>query len=53
MADYKTMYSKLVGSVSDAVHILIQGQLEAEEIYIKAGNTNLSFLDAEQKEDED
>ena len=51
MADYKTMYLKLVGSVSDAVHILINAQLEAEEIYIKAGNTNLSFLDAEREDD--
>ena len=52
MADYKTMYLGLTRSVSDAIHLLINAQLEAEAIYIKAGNTNLSFLENKLEEDE-
>ena len=34
MPDYKTMYYKLFNSVTDAVEILKQAQLDVEEIYI-------------------
>lgn len=36
MPDYKTMYYKLFNAVTDAVEILQQAQLEAEEIYINS-----------------
>lgn len=34
MPDYKTMYYKLFNSVTDAIEILKQAQLDVEEIYI-------------------
>jgi len=36
MPDYKQMYFKLFAAVSDAVEILNDAMLEAEELYIKS-----------------
>ena len=37
MPDYKKMYTKLFNSVTDAIEILKQAQIETEEIYINSG----------------
>lgn len=38
MEDFKSMYSKLIVKVSEAINLLIEAQKEAEEIYISMGN---------------
>ena len=36
MPDYKKMYHKLFNAMTDAIEIMKQAQIEAEEIYINS-----------------
>jgi len=49
MADFKSMYLKLFGHVTDAINILQVAQQEAEEVYINSDETVLTL----HKKDED
>ena len=57
MPDYKTMYYKLFNAVTDAVEILQQAQIEAEERYIKSSEkdehkiVNLKIIEENKKND--
>ena len=55
MPDYKTMYLKLFNSVSSAIEILNNAQLEAEEHYINSSEKDeqkileLKIIDKKEK----
>lgn len=40
MPDYKEMYLKLFNSITNAIEILQQAQIETEEIYISSDDKN-------------
>ncbi|MDO5479568.1 MAG: hypothetical protein Q4G23_10450 [Clostridia bacterium] len=44
MPDYKKMYTKLFNSVTDAIEILKQAQIETEEIYINSSEEDKKVL---------
>jgi len=44
MADYKKMYTKLFGTVTAAIRLLQEVQIETEEMYIDHEPTNLTLL---------
>ena len=44
MADYKNMYLKLFGAVTDAVNILQKAQAETEEMYMDQDEANVIRL---------
>ena len=44
MPDYKTMYKKLFGAVTEAIDILQKAQQETEEIYIESGEKDDSKI---------
>jgi len=40
MTDYKSMYFRLFNSITDAVSILVEAQVECEKEYIKSTDAN-------------
>ncbi|WRS28038.1 hypothetical protein U6B65_02630 [Oscillospiraceae bacterium MB08-C2-2] len=52
MPDYKTMYFRLFNRVTDAIHILQDGQREGEQAFIESGEEAI-LLSAKAKEPRD
>lgn len=50
MADYQQMYFKLFNKVTDVIEELQQIQREAEELYIKGSEPDLTVLKPQQKD---
>lgn len=50
MPDYKKMYFRLSGKVADAIELLTEAQIEAEETAIKEAHNLAVLLDADGKE---
>jgi len=44
MADYKSMYTKLFNSVTDAIGILQNAQAETEEMFLSQKDTEIVVL---------
>ena len=49
MPDYKKMYHKLFNAMTDAIEIMKQAQIEAEEIYINSSEQDVVKLQAVEK----
>ena len=49
MPDYKKMYYKLFNAMTDAIEIMKQAQIEAEEIYINSSEQDVVKLQAVEK----
>ena len=47
MPDYREMYLKMVRASEEAIRILIKAQQECEELYLSAGETNITVLPIE------
>lgn len=51
MPDYKEMYFKLFRASEEAINLLIAAQQECEEMYISAGEPEITMLPAENKKE--
>lgn len=45
MADFKSMYTKLLNKITDAIHILQDAQIETEEMFLAQKDADIVVLD--------